>query len=288
MHRTPNSGFFLSIASVAPVIRALEFTMESSRAISIIERQMALIPSLKQTESYSDSFKKWMRDTEVALERIFGCESRHKTDFSDISYSLSMCTSSTPDSAFEEAYRRGLDEANSIPSSMIDEIKEYGFDEDHTPQPDSLSLVENICNRFHLAVRQLRDRYNSRTTLEVEDEYDVQDLLHSMLHLHFSDIRKEEYSPSYAGANSRHDFLLKSEQLVIEVKKTRKGLSDREVGEQLIIDIARYRAHPDCKCLVCFVYDPEGRIGNPRGLEADLSKSENGFTVRTIIGPKGV
>ncbi len=29
---------------------------------------------------------------------------------------------------------------------------------------------------------------------------------------------------------------------------------------QLIIDKERYRTHPNCKYLVCFVYDPEQRI----------------------------
>ena len=84
------------------------------------------------------------------------------------------------------------------------------------------------------------------------------------------------------------DFLLKAEQVIIELKKTRKGLTSAEVGSQLLVDIARYKAHPDCKCLLCFAYDPEGRIGNPAGLETDLSKDEDGFIVRVIIGPKGI
>ena len=68
------------------------------------------------------------------------------------------------------------------------------------------------------------------------------------------------------------DFILKQQRVVIEVKKTRPGLADKEIGEQLIIDIAKYQQHPECKTLVCFVYDPEGRVGNPRGLESDLAQ----------------
>ena len=66
------------------------------------------------------------------------------------------------------------------------------------------------------------------------------------------------------------DFLLKEHQIVVEVKKTRRNLGPKEVGEQLIIDIAKYRNHPDCRTLVCFVYDPDHRIGNPHGLKTDL------------------
>ena len=132
-------------------------------------------------------------------------------------------------------------------------------------------LLTRICKGFHRAARQLRVRHKGRGTIEMGDEYDVQDLLHSFLVLHFDDVRPEEHTPSYAGGSSRMDFLLKRERIVVEVKRTREGLGAKEVGEQLMIDIARYRAHPDCKLLLCFVYDPEGRIGNPRGLESDLA-----------------
>lgn len=48
------------------------------------------------------------------------------------------------------------------------------------------------------------------------------------------------YVPSYAGGNSRTDFYLPQYETYIETKMTREGLRDKEVGEQLVIDIARY------------------------------------------------
>ena len=66
------------------------------------------------------------------------------------------------------------------------------------------------------------------------------------------------------------DFLLKKEKIVVETKMTRKGLADKEIGNQLIVDIERYKEHPDCDTLICFVYDPEGRMTNSRGLSEDL------------------
>lgn len=152
---------------------------------------------------------------------------------------------------------------------------------------DSFSLVNQICSRFHLVAKQLRSRYSDRETLIVEDEYDTQDLLHSLLHVFFDDIRPEEWTPSYAGSCSRVDFLLKNEKIIIEVKKTRESLKAKQVGEQLIIDIEKYQAHPDCTKLICFVYDHEGWISNPRGLESDLSKKRDDFEVKVIIVPKG-
>jgi len=138
--------------------------------------------------------------------------------------------------------------------------------------------------RFHKVVKQLRNRYSKRETLNVKDEYDVQDLLHSLLQIFFDDIRKEEWTPSYAGGSSRVDFILKNEGIVVEVKKTRENLTDRVLGEQLIVDIEKYKTHPDCKQLICFVYDPEGLLGNPQGIMNDLNKTHEGFT-QVIIKP---
>lgn len=158
---------------------------------------------------------------------------------------------------------------------------------DGVTQLDPLIAVERICQRFPLIVRQLRVRRENRPTIDVEDEYDVQDLLLSLLFLFFDDIRPEECTPSYAGKSTRMDFLLKDESVVIEVKMTRKGLGAKEVGEQLIVDIAHYKEYPNCNALVCLVYDPDNRINNPRGLEKDLSKKSDRLDVRVLIVPKG-
>lgn len=148
-------------------------------------------------------------------------------------------------------------------------------------------MLEHICSRFHLVARQLRERHNDRSTLDISDEYDVQDLLHALLKIHFDDIRTEEWTPSYAGGSSRMDFLLKKEKIVIEVKKTRDGLGPKELGDQLLVDRERYQKHLDCKVLFCFVYDPKGRISNPQGLEKDLTKETKEIIVRVLIVPKG-
>lgn len=262
--------------------------MIKSEAIERLESLKERAGQLEGLRRGSQDFKKWHRDTEVAIERIFGEGTRHSKDFKDIRYSLMAFSSSTPDSAFDDAYRDGVRTAISVLESLIDEVIEYWEDEpeSHIQELSAIDKVELLIRRFHKVARQLRSRHASRNTIEIEDEYDVQDLFHSLLRIYFDDVRGEEYTPSYAGAASRVDFLLKEEKIIIEIKKTRPGLSAKEVGEQLIIDSQRYQAHPDCNTLVCFVYDPEGRVANPRGIENDLTKELNGVPVTVFITPE--
>ena len=262
--------------------------MKTQKAIEKLQKQIDLIEPLRHKRRFSPEYKKWFRDSEIAIEHIFGKEGRHLTDFTKIRYDLRVFSQSTPDCEFQAAFNKGLDNAHEVFKSMIDEITEWGIDQPERLSVDSLSVVENLCARFHLVARQLKGRHNNRQTLLVEDEYDVQDLLHALLTLYFDDIRPEEWTPSYAGGCSRMDFLLKQEQIVIEVKKTRKTLGAKEVGDQLIIDIDKYKEHPCCKILFCFVYDPEGWIAGPRGIENDLNRTDGDLIVKTMIIPTGL
>lgn len=110
--------------------------------------------------------------------------------------------------------------------------------------------LEKIFNRFHTVATQLLHRREDRPTLVINDEYDVQDLLCSLLRLHFDDVRREVWTPDYAGRCSRMDLLLNGEKTGIEVKKTSPRLKAGDIADQVIIDIAHYKKYPECRKLV--------------------------------------
>ena len=143
-------------------------------------------------------------------------------------------------------------------------------------EPIDITL-KKICTNFHKCARSILNRHSKRATLEINDEYDVQDLLQGILRLFIDDIRPEDYVPSYAGGNSRIDFYLPKYETYIETKMTREGLRDKEVGEQLAIDIARYG--DKCKTLVCFIYDKGSFLSNPYGLISDLEAQVTGKSI---------
>jgi hypothetical protein len=174
----------------------------------------------------------------------------------------------------------------------LEKIKKYVEENPENKQNqriNPIAYIERICNNFHLVCRELRNRREDRSTVDVKDEYDAQDLFRSLLFLFFDDIRQEEWTPSYAGGSSRIDFLLKKEQIAIELKRTRlEGNESKRIGDELLIDIDRYKEPADCKILVLFVYDPEGRINNPVGLSSDLlKKNTSELEIKMFIRPTG-
>jgi hypothetical protein len=60
----------------------------------------------------------------------------------------------------------------------------------------------------------------------------------------------------------------------------------RKHGIAIVVVPLAVSADPQCRRLVCFVYDPEGRIANPVGIENDLNSGDHGIEVRVSILPK--
>jgi hypothetical protein len=128
-------------------------------------------------------------------------------------------------------------------------------------------------------------RLATRPTLTISDEYDVQDLLRAVLSIFFEDVREESWTPSYAGGASRIDFLIPAFELAIEVKKARASMTAKSLADELIVDRDRYKAEQRAKHLICLVFDYEGILAGPRGLEADLAREATveGLAVKVKI-----
>lgn len=138
---------------------------------------------------------------------------------------------------------------------------------------DAVGVVLALADRFLLVRRALARRHGHRPTITVDDEYDAQDLLRALLLQFFDDVRDEEWTPSYAGSSSRIDLLLPQTRLAVELKMLRTSLTAAKLGEELLIDRERYQAHPGVGHLICLVFDYDGQLPNPRGLEQDLDRA---------------
>lgn len=188
--------------------------------------------------------------------------------------------------------RRSIDEkarwiaelADLFLSNRLKTVRSAGSLEFADGNLEAVEVVVAIGRRFLYVQRDLAKRHGSRPTLEVNDEYDAQDLFRSLLRLFFDDIRPEDYTPAYAGASSRVDFVLKEFELAVELKHSRQSMSAKDLGEELLVDVARYGGRADIGHLVCIVFDHDGHLDNPRGMEADLSRgATTGGTAVTVV-----
>lgn len=148
----------------------------------------------------------------------------------------------------------------------------------------ALDELAEILGRFSdfLQVLQTSSRQNIPGP-KVENEADLQVLVHSCLRLIYEDVRPEDYVPGHGGARSRVDFMLPQTGIVVETKMTRETLKDKKVGDELIVDWERYSNHPACRGIFALVYDPERWLQNPAGLQADLSNAQRIPATRVLV-----
>jgi hypothetical protein len=257
-------------------------------------RNISVLPYQIFDYYYSQKINRWIYrvniflkeniSTEVAVEFNNEFKKVHSIDSDE-----NICSSLNLGIIILESIKNDIDQNPNFWKNYFSKDKTIKKKLSKSEVKSSIYIVRQICSQFHIVAKQLRDhRHENRDTISIEDEYDVQDLLHALLKIFFDDIRPEEYTPSYAGKSSRIDFLIKSEKIVIEVKKTRERLKGEQIADQLFIDIERYKkSHPDCEYLFCFVYDPENLISNPIGFEKDINEKHKG-EAEVLICPKGL
>lgn len=70
------------------------------------------------------------------------------------------------------------------------------------------SILEKILKNFHRCAKSILNRHGGRETLEIKDEYDVQDLLQGILRLFIDDVRPEDYVPQVTQEEIREQIFI--------------------------------------------------------------------------------
>lgn len=142
--------------------------------------------------------------------------------------------------------------------------------------------LERLFDRLPLVIRQLRSRHGDRPPFRIEDVRDLEDLVRSLLPLHFDDIRPEVRTPRYSPC-TRTDFLLAPHRIALVAKLISPAVRGPEVTTQLEEDREYYSQVQPCKIVTCLVYDPEGLLHERDAQAAAWSGSHMDLEVRCII-----
>jgi REase_DpnII-MboI len=266
--------------------------------IENLRKLIGEIESLSQSDWENPENEVWKGKVLRLIKRCFGEGSDYANEIEDVLNPTMIVTRDTPDSYWTKTHLHMLENANAHLNAYLDELEDLRKEEKANTEIQDEVLMEGTQNmeaalrrlefifkKFHGVAKSLMKRHDNRTTLRINDEYDVQDLLRSQMIIFFDDIRLEQYTPGYASKSVKMDFLLNKEQIVVECKMTRTNHSEKKISDELIIDIARYVKDSRCKRLVCLIYDPGEFIDN-KSVLCDLEdKSTSTFSVHIYVLP---
>lgn len=156
-------------------------------------------------------------------------------------------------------------------------------------QKSEIEMIERVLEKFYLHLHAMYQApVHGKGTLRQEDlqriqpgnEYDVQRMLYALLLPMFPELRMEVNGDNgYSGM--RADLYLEKYDLIIEVKCTRKSMTEKRLTEELGADAFHYRARK----LFIFVYDKESMIENAEAYKAAFKRDyeKDGQTVKMYI-----
>ena len=109
-----------------------------SKAIERLRKAQSAIPALKQLRYDSQESEKWQRDSRVAIEHTFGDTNGHLAEFEKIKFfaSNSIVYVAYTRGQHQAVYEKGLESADTLLASMIDEVREFWDDEVQSKQVD--------------------------------------------------------------------------------------------------------------------------------------------------------
>jgi hypothetical protein len=97
--------------------------MNDYDAVSRLNTLIDHIDVLESKTPYSPEFMKWHGDAENLIEELFVDRRHYVDDFNAIYFTPLFLSCRTDDSAFQDAYHGGLDEARRFLSFLIDELE---------------------------------------------------------------------------------------------------------------------------------------------------------------------
>jgi hypothetical protein len=150
-----------------------------------------------------------------------------------------------------------------------------------------VALIEQICKRTPYAARILLNRQRKgKISYNIEDEYDVQDLLHAILRAYLKYSVQEDPLPKVSGTRaSRADISIEELGILIEIKYVRSPDDQKTIFDDFSMDVLLYTSWSHLKTLLYVIYN-SGDLRDPEALEK-LSgpRVDNGkeFDVRIVL-----
>lgn len=164
-----------------------------------------------------------------------------------------------------------------------DEIEYFAEENPVSSEKTAVHKIEQIFNRFSEIAIPLQERRGDREPLTIDDEVDVQYLLHSLLKLHFDDVRREPHTERHSSVSPRIDFLVQNETIGIEVKRASSTRQEKSLRTELSEDKEQYRPDTNIDTLLIFVYDPEKSIENKAEFEDSFEQNTSQMTTRVKV-----
>lgn len=229
--------------------------------------------------SYKSDFRTYLEsnnsDERIIYSFIEGVGSLTSADAAKINTFLQDANEVIDLIVLEELSQRILE--TQLPGSTLNNLSSY-------------EMIKMILANFHNASKKItQERRKDHPVFRIVDEYDVQDLLYTILKCSFPKLKEEDPTPKVGAKSNKIDLILREDGILIEVKMIKESDSnEKPFIEQLKNDIQSYHTCEWLKYLIFFVYDPYSKtkdVHNFYDLKGEQMINGKKFTIEVILNP---
>lgn len=251
--------------------------MNTGQAIKILQRQVDEIDNLRKYRPFARAHAKWVYDTALFLEDIFGKNSQFYHALEGMSWEYEGrfeyrrgFHDSTVRLLNQRAYEQGLDMVKGLLESGIDLLRRKGIDAAYKGK-DTPKETSQILRIESLIENSLRKVIKKKPTNESE----VSDALQTLF-IGASlddDFTREKEHIIYSSKTYKPDFAFKRISTIVEMKFCDRLGRDKEIIAEINDDILAYKtAYHN---LIFVVYDSCGVIRNADEFKGSIEKQES-------------
>jgi hypothetical protein len=151
------------------------------------------------------------------------------------------------------------------------------------PEPD-VGLLLTLCQRLPFAARILATRDRAKSPFEIADEYDVQDLLHSVIRAYLKySVHEEPLGKIGGGKSGRADVAIEDIGTIVEVKYVRGPKDQQRLVEEFAQDLLLYTKWPQLAHFIYLVYNSADLRDAEALLRLEGDQEINGVKFRAYI-----
>jgi len=240
-------------------------------------------------EEMNKAFISWRRETELVLIEVCGDNRKSKMFFLKTDKDINKFSKLETISIITEAINSGVALIQEIKAEIKNYIADNIDNSDYLDENSTIIIIRRILQNFYKHIQTMyQEEVHGNGTIKKEDldkiqignEYDVQRILYSLIRPVFPTARLEVSND--AGYKSiRYDIKIDEYNTIIEVKCTRKSMTERNLTEELGSDAFHYNAEH----VFFFIYDKESIIRNIDAFTRNYKreKSEFGTNIEAIV-----
>ena len=182
-----------------------------------------------------------------------------------------------PTAAFLQRQAR-LGAIEGLNLTFLVDAQHQGFGTDYTsqllfetlsssaPEPD-IAMLLRICERLPNSARILATRRRGKQSFELKDEFDAQDLLHSLIRGYFKfSVQEEPLGRVAGGPSSRADIAIEDVGTIIEIKYVHGPADQNRIVEDFAKDLLLYAKWPPLLNFIYLVVNSQD-LRDPEALE---------------------